>query len=490
MPKPWEKYEQQQTEQAQRGPWDKYATTESEAVAKGGLWNLLAGPELFLSALSSAAVEPVAGLAGIGAAIVPGGKTGAEMVESMRGRAYQPQTELAQGAQKFMGDTIGKYAEGMDWLGEKAAEKTGSPAVGAAVQTAGMMAPAAIPAVGSGVRRGVGAVKQQFRHPIVQKAGDLGYTLEPTQVMGGSRVGGPVKQAAAASGKYATTANASVKNQAVTNRLVAKEIGSPDPNMITRGHIQELRQKAYNTYTKIKASKPKMQVQNDPQFVQAIDDAIFDATDAFTGQKPPGAVMKQLEGLKNPRGVQSVAAAMDKIEKLRRDARTLFKSDDPEKLALARASRSAADALEDAVGRALEKSAPELLPEYQAARQQLAKLHNVEDAWVNGDIDAVKLAKLRANGAPLTGKLAEIADMADYFPHVMKSGATQGRTANLGAIDWALAAPTLGLWPAAKLGAQAYAPVSPPYKPPPFANQLISGEVIGSQFSRYRDGNN
>lgn len=459
--------------------------TQSEKVAKGGLWNLLAGPELFLSALSNAAVEPVAGLAGIGASILPGGMTGPEAVEAVRGRAYQPQTELAQGAQNLMANTIGKYGEATDWAGEKAAEITGSPAVGAGVKTALDIAPAAIPAGRNAVRNR----SLRTAPDPVSRARQAGYTLDPTQVVGGQNVGGPWRAGAqAVGGKARIPAQASLKNQQVTNRLVAEEIGAPNPKLITKADIANLRQKANNSYTKIKANTTKMRVQADQQLTQSLDDAVTQAADPLTGTVNK-AVVKELRAIQNLQGEQTISAVLSKVEKLRRDARVNFKADDPARVDLARAQRAAADALEDAVGRTLQRGAPDLLPEYQAARQQLAKLHNVEDAWVNGNIDAVKLARLREQGAPLTGNLEIVADVADYFPRVMQSRANVGNVSRLGNLDAVLAFPTAGTWPAAKILAQEVAPV-PPYRPVPPVNSLLQTELLGSQMSAYNDGNN
>lgn len=486
MAQPWEKYR----DQGESGPWSKYqvpAETGPPAPRTKSEWAMqaLAGPELALSALSSAAGEPMAGVYGI-AANVPGGRTPAEAVEFMRGRAYQPQTWLAQKGQQGLGATLGKIEEGAQEAGGIVTDVTGSPALGATTKSALMMLPSLIP----GGRQAIRAFKASRVQPVVQRAQELGYTLEPRQVIGGRPVGGAVKRTAAASGKAAIDAKASLKNQQVTNRLVSEEIGSPNRAMITKADINDLRTTANNSYTKIKANTTKLRVEKDAQFQQAIREAIEEGSDAFTGKGPPRAVLRELQDLLDPKGKQTIGSALEKVESLRSDARVNFKSDKPKKLKLARAQRQAANALEDAIGRALEKGAPDLLAEYQSARQQLARLHNVEDAWIEGgDISAVKLAKLRDNGAPLTGNLEIIADMADYFPSVMMSKTLLGRQAGSGYFSFTEALLTAGLLPLLRSGAQAAAQVRPrpPYRPPPRANPLLQAEAIGSQMSAYNE---
>ena len=105
-------------------------------TAMAGLGNIEA-----LGAIASGAVaEPLAGIAGIGAAIMPGGKTGAEAVESAReSLTYQPRTEEGQERIGQIGDILAPVGEAFgateDFLGDAAFKLTGSPAVAAAAKT-------------------------------------------------------------------------------------------------------------------------------------------------------------------------------------------------------------------------------------------------------------------------------------------------------------------------------------------------------------------
>lgn len=83
------------------------------------------------------------------------------------------------------------------------------------------------------------------------------------------------------------------------------------------------------------------------------------------------------------------------------------------------AYRAAADALEQAIERQTSALNPDLVPRLQAARTQLAKIHNVEDAFDGVNVDPQMLATL-GKRFPLSGYLQELADIARDFPDTMQ----------------------------------------------------------------------
>lgn len=86
---------------------------------------------------------PVAGLHGIGASIMPGGRTGAEAVrDTASALTYQPRTDAGQIASGVVGFIPGKIGEATSAAGGVVADATGSPALGAAIKTVGDIAPA------------------------------------------------------------------------------------------------------------------------------------------------------------------------------------------------------------------------------------------------------------------------------------------------------------------------------------------------------------
>lgn len=117
--------------------------------------NVLGGAETAGTLVSSMAAEPLAGLAGIGAAVIPGGRTGAQAVEDTRSAlTYQPRTEAGQDMTRATGEFVAPLGEAFkgaeDFLGNEVFEMTGSPTLAAAAET--------IPALIAEVA-GVGAAK-------------------------------------------------------------------------------------------------------------------------------------------------------------------------------------------------------------------------------------------------------------------------------------------------------------------------------------------
>jgi len=95
------------------------------------------------------------------------------------------------------------------------------------------------------------------------------------------------------------------------------------------------------------------------------------------------------------------------------------------------ADRELADRLEEQFGKELEAAGEgQLLGEYQAARQQFAKIHDIETATRAGQIDAHVVYKLGKRGAPLSGGLKLIADAAERLEnvtgHSLKTAARAG----------------------------------------------------------------
>ncbi len=99
-----------------------------------------AGGELGLSMLSNMISYPASGLAGIAAGLIPGGKTGAEMVEAVQeAGTYQPRSRLAQEWGGNVAETLdpvfGAPARWGQSAGDAVLGATGSPLLATAAQT-------------------------------------------------------------------------------------------------------------------------------------------------------------------------------------------------------------------------------------------------------------------------------------------------------------------------------------------------------------------
>ncbi len=109
--------------------------------------NALAPAEAAAQLATASIAAPLAGIAGLaqGAKNLFGGDgiSAADRISQVQeGLTYQPRTGAGAGMSKVAAAPIDVYAQGTNYLGEKVAEATGSPALGAAVKTIGDVAPA------------------------------------------------------------------------------------------------------------------------------------------------------------------------------------------------------------------------------------------------------------------------------------------------------------------------------------------------------------
>lgn len=119
------------------------------------------------------------------------------------------------------------------------------------------------------------------------------------------------------------------------------------------------------------------------------------------------------------------------IGTLRRRAAKRMQADDVKTEEAGFADRELADRLEEQLGKELESAGePQLFKQYQEARQQFAKIHDVETATRANQIDANVLRKMRDKGVKLSGRLALIADASEFAPnvtqHSLKTAARAG----------------------------------------------------------------
>lgn len=138
------------------------ATSEDFGVKPQGIGkNILGGIETAGVMLGSAIAEPLAGLAGISAAIAPGGQTGAEAVESARQRLAPPSYADVLGGQASQQQmqSIGEFVEpalevfegAENALGQATLDATGSPELAAIAHT---LPTATLEALGLGAFKG------------------------------------------------------------------------------------------------------------------------------------------------------------------------------------------------------------------------------------------------------------------------------------------------------------------------------------------------
>jgi hypothetical protein len=118
------------------------AYREASQASKTPVGDIASSVQEPLATLASSAVAaPVAGLAGLGAmgtnALGLTNADPADLIRRVQGAmTYQPRTQAGQAVTGAISYPFEKLAQGADWAGQKAADVTGSPAVGAGVNTA------------------------------------------------------------------------------------------------------------------------------------------------------------------------------------------------------------------------------------------------------------------------------------------------------------------------------------------------------------------
>lgn len=287
---------------------------------------------------------------------------------------------------------------------------------------------------GSGMK--IAAAAPAAANAAAQAAKEAGYVLPPNMA---SESPGVVQSAVhSLGGEIKTQQLASVKNQAVTNKLAAKAIGLPEGTMLSDEAFRAARSPALQTYKEMAGSIP--QIAADDEFKTVVTDLGGRSKAAATrfpnvmknqGVTELGDDLAKLDGA-------SPQEAMDLVRTLRAEAKANLKAfDDPKKTALGQAQKKAADAVDSLMERNLEKTNPDLVNQYRAARQLLAKSYDVEEATntATGNVSAHHLARLDKKGRPLTGELKLIAETAKSFGKATQDPSAFGGYKRWSAVD-------------------------------------------------------
>jgi hypothetical protein len=310
--------------------------------------------------------------------------------------------------------------------GETGADMYGNVAKNVAVGTA---LGGAIPAVGQlpSMLRGKAPSPQMV--DSITRARELGYVIPPTQA--NPSMLNRIMEGVA--GKITTAQNASARNQEITNKLAAKSLGLAENTAITPQVLADLRTTAGNAYTNLGLAG---QVITDKSYIDALDDIAKPFVVAAKGfpDAPPSPVINLVQSLKSPSF--DATAAIEKVKQLRTAADDAFRSGNTD---IARASKSAATAIENALEGHLSKTGQgDLLSKFKDARQLIAKTYSIEKAAnpATGTIDAKKLAAQLQRGKPLSAELKEIAQFSQSFPKASQTPEAMGSLTQLNPLDY------------------------------------------------------
>lgn len=337
--------------------------------------------------------------------------------------------------------------------------KLGTTAAGAAGDIA--------PAIASAPTRA------QMTAALLKKSQDAGYVVPPSQV--NPTVTNKVVEGLA--GKAATQQSASIQNQNVTNRLAAVANGLNPDAPLTSGSLAAVRREANDGYNAIEKIGT---VPTDDQYLTKV--ANVQAPFIKMTQDFPGTaahpIVKEADTLTQPSF--AAGSALTKIQALRDSATAAYNAGDAQGGA---AYKQLAQALEDQVDRVASAKAAagdvpqNLVQNFRAARQTKAIAHTTQEALndSSGNVSAPMLAKMLANGDPLSGDLRTIGEFGSNFGKAAQlpekigspvSHVDAGLSAALalmgehaassGGHGTAGALTGLVAWPAARAGAKAY----------------------------------
>jgi hypothetical protein len=409
-------------------------------LTPGDMLPQLGAAEGAASLATGAIAAPVAGLSGLGAAIAKAfGITDAdpaEIIHKVQGAlTYEPRSQIGKNAASGVAYPFQKLAQGADFVGGKAAEITGSPAVGAAVNTGIQMAvPFAVSKMAGGIKNSnfvqsrlakteAAALEKTQQaantNRIIGEAKEAGYTLPPTQVNPSMTN----KAAEGLSGAPQVAVRAINKNQPVTNALVRKDIGLPDDIPATRQALADIRAEAGKAY---EAVKDVGTITNDAQYFQDLSNITKSYDTAATSYKGVANPIADVVTSLKETTVQA-PAAIEMVKILRNKADTAYRTGDA---ALGKAYRQSAQAIDDSLNRYLAKDAEffndpamaGVVAKYQAARERIAKTYTAEKSLneATANFDARVYGKELDKGRPLTGDAKKVAEFANAFPRVAR----------------------------------------------------------------------
>lgn len=269
----------------------------------------------------------------------------------------------------------------------------------------------------------------------VKTARDAGYVIPPTQAR--PTLGNRILEGI--SGKITTAQNASAQNAGVTNRLAAESLGLPGDTKITPDVLKTVRDSAGQAYEALKQTGAVTPGAAYEKALDSIAAPFVTASKGFPNAKP-SPVLDLVDSLRSPQF--DASAAVEKLKQLRTAADDAFRRGDTD---IARASKSAAKALEDTLEQHLQSiGQPQLLQELRDARKLIAKTYTVEKALnpASGTVDARKLAAQVAKGKPVSDELRVAADFAATFPKASQTVEGMGSLPQTSPLDWSLGALT------------------------------------------------
>jgi len=408
------------------------------------------------SMVSGAVAAPLGGISGLAGSVLPGPPgQGADWSERVsEALTYKPRTEGGKKTLDIATKPLQSLAADADRRGGKVTDYTGSPILGTATTTGINALPMMIGGGASRVAKPIAAAQQAERaspagvrkiaeaekvNEGLTAARDAGYVVAPNEA--GTAAGGITRAIEGLAGEPKTSKLASKKNQPTTNDLIRQDVGLPEDVPLSREALARVRAEAGKAYENVKGAG---QIRADAQYLADLAEITknYDTAAKSFSHRSENPFAKTLEGLRTPQ--MDAAALVEEVKLLRADADKAYAARDP---GLGKAFKSAAQALDDQLGRHLDVMAkdPSLLPDqaaavqamrekYQQARTQIAKTYAADKALndTTGNINADVYRKAFEAGKPLSGEGLAVGKFAAQFPKSAQRAEKMGSTGATG----------------------------------------------------------
>lgn len=297
------------------------------------------------------------------------------------------------------------------------------------------------------IPRMLGSMARQPLSPAANDSMNAGYAIPPNSAAPLGESPSKLSQALSAmAGKIKINQMASVKNQGVTNDIVASDLGLPEGTELNKSVIGQVRDAANQAYERVATAAPHIDPNNDSQYltdVTSLGGRSSAAAAAFPKSWSNAGIDDLQDDLLNPNGF-SAQAALDQVRHLRAQAVSNFSSNNPQDGALGVAQRQGADALDDLIERHLQSNPATsgLVDQYKSARQLLAKTYDAEAALnpATGNVSAARLGALLRKGRPISGGMEDVARASLAFPKATQNPDAFGNNENFSVLDAGAAA--------------------------------------------------
>ena len=430
------------------GPWEKYSTPSAgpwEKFSQPSQQEKPIDPTEGMSTTDKVLAGVGSGFASVGRAVGLGGVMGKFGLPATKEEAEAIDAPLMNTKAGKVGRFVGNTAAVAPAMFIPGANTyTGAALIGAGVgglTTEGDLADRAKAAAfgaaggvaGKGVADGAGKATTYFlnrktsdlaaqkvanatRDATLIEGRNAGYVVTPSQA-GASGIINRVAEGLG--GKIKTQQAASVKNQAVTDKLVRKSLGLADDAPLTPETLNTVRQQAGQVYESMRGLGT---VQADADFQLALANATKQsqgASRSFPGLVKQSPVDDIVAALNKPEF--DAGDAVDAVRVLRDQADSFYSAGDK---ASGKAIKGIATALEDSLERAAQQSGqPGLVNAFRDARKLIAKTYTVQSALNQGagTVNAQKLAAQLTKGKPLSGELKQVAQFSQAFPKATQS---------------------------------------------------------------------